>query len=223
MLSPPFSGRMAADGSMIVQCLHTALSISMMQGQMSLRLCWRSCLGHSCNVVTTMVCLEKQGIVRLWVKDAMKPSEFSMMQWQKSLTLRWCSFLGGSSSNIVCSIFAHNGCQYYYYGSMPFHSPVIIQDVRPEIIVASLTLIAMTRQCACGLPFSLLSRPILLLWMDATMQPGDCWIDITIKRWSSIDAHVWDFLRDLPTVVGCSTIVQKMHTATIGSQYTVSM
>jgi len=56
---------------------------------------------------------------------------------------------------------------------MPLHSPVIIQDVGPEIVDALLTLISIMGQYVCGFPFSLLSRPILLLWMDATVQPGD--------------------------------------------------
>ena len=106
---------------------------------------------------------------------------------------------------------------------MPLHSPVIIQDVRPEIVDALLTLISMMGQGACGLPFYLLSQPILLLWMDATMQLGDCSIGMTINRWPSVDAPIWAYLRDILTVIGCSTIVQKMHTASIGSQYTVSM
>ena len=106
---------------------------------------------------------------------------------------------------------------------MPLHSPVIIQDVRQEIVDALLTLISMTGQGACGLPFYLLSRLKLLLWMDATMQPCDCWIGMTINYWCSIDAHFWTHLRDLLTVIGCSTISHKMHTAPIGSQYTVSM
>jgi hypothetical protein len=57
---------------------------------------------------------------------------------------------------------------------MPSHSPVIIQDVRPEIVDGPLTLISITGQGAYGLPFYLLSWSILLLWMDAPMQPGDC-------------------------------------------------
>jgi hypothetical protein len=56
---------------------------------------------------------------------------------------------------------------------MPLHSTVIIQDVGQEIVDALLTLISITGQYACGFPFSLLSRPILLLWMDATVQQGD--------------------------------------------------
>jgi hypothetical protein len=56
---------------------------------------------------------------------------------------------------------------------MPLQNPVIIQDVEPEIVDALLTLISITGQYACGFPFSLLSRPILLLSMDATVQPGD--------------------------------------------------
>ena len=106
---------------------------------------------------------------------------------------------------------------------MPLHSPAIFQDVRPEIVDTPLTLIFMMGQCACGLRLSLVSRPILLLWMDATMHTGDCWIDMTINRWRSVDAYLWPYLRNLLTVIGCTTIVQNMHAASIGSQYTVSM
>jgi len=65
---------------------------------------------------------------------------------------------------------------------MPLHSPVIIQDVGPEIVDALLTLNSITGQYACRFPFSLLSRPILLRWMDATVQRGDYKIDMTIHR-----------------------------------------
>jgi len=65
---------------------------------------------------------------------------------------------------------------------MTLHSPAIIEDVKPEIVGAPLMLISMTGQSACGLPFSLLSWPILLLWMDATLEAVDCWIDMTMNR-----------------------------------------
>jgi len=106
---------------------------------------------------------------------------------------------------------------------MPLHSPVMIQDARPEIVDTPLMLISMIGQQACGLPFYLLRRPILLLWMDATMQPCDCRMGKTINRWHSVEAHLWAHLRDILTVFGCSTIVQTMQTVPIGSQYTVSM
>jgi len=106
---------------------------------------------------------------------------------------------------------------------MPYHSRVIIQDVSPEIIDAPLTLITITGPAACGLPFSTISQPILHCWMDATMQPGDCWIDMSMNYWHSIDAHLRAYLRYILTVIGCSTIVQIMHTASIDSQCTVSM
>jgi hypothetical protein len=56
---------------------------------------------------------------------------------------------------------------------MSLHGLVIIQDVKPEIVDGPLMLISMTWQCSFGFQFSLLSLTILLLWMDATMQPGD--------------------------------------------------
>jgi len=65
MLSQPFSGRKAADSSMIVQGRHAALVFSMMHSQKSLTLRGRSCLGHSLDVGTTMFCLERRAIVQL--------------------------------------------------------------------------------------------------------------------------------------------------------------
>jgi len=41
--------------------------------------------------------------------------------------------------------------------------------------------------------------------------------------WPSVDAHLWAHLRDIPTVIGCSTIVHKIHTVFFGSLYTLSM
>jgi len=62
----------------------------------------------------------------------------SKMQAEKSLTLH--SLLGGSS-NVVAGIFAYKVGQYSDYGSMPLHSPWIIQDARAKIVQALLTLI----------------------------------------------------------------------------------
>jgi len=63
------------------------------------------------------------------------------MQDQKSLTLRWGSFLGGAN-DIVAGQFAHTHGQYCDYGLTLSHSPVVIQDARPEIGDAPLTLIS---------------------------------------------------------------------------------
>jgi hypothetical protein len=75
---------------------------------------------------------------------------------------------------LVCSIFALEGHHYYDYDSMPLDTPVSIEDERPEIVDAPLTLISITGQGACGLPLYLQRRPIHLRLMDATMQPGEC-------------------------------------------------
>jgi len=85
-----------------------------------------------------------------------------MMQDQKLLTLRWRSFLGGGSDMVV-GIFAHNAGQYCHYGLMLSRSLVIIQDARPEISDAPLTLISRTGQRACRLLFYIESRPITRL------------------------------------------------------------
>jgi len=106
---------------------------------------------------------------------------------------------------------------------MPLHSPVIIKDARPDIVDAPMMLIYMIGQGACGLPFYLFRWPIHLYWMDVTMQPCDCWMSKTINCWRSVDGHLWAHLRDILTVIGCSTIGQIMHTVSIGSQYTMSM
>jgi hypothetical protein len=84
------------------------------------------------------------------------------MQDQKSLTLHWRSFLGGGSDMVV-GIFAHKGGQYCHYGLMLSRSLVIIQDARPEIGDAPLTLISRMGQRACRLPFHIESRPITRL------------------------------------------------------------
>jgi len=115
MILQRISRRKAANSWMIVQCRHAALAFSIMQGQKLLTLCWRSYLGHSPNVVATMVCVERRAIVRLWVKDVAKPSQISKMHWQKLFTLRWRSFLGGSR-DIFCCVFTYKGRQNYDYG-----------------------------------------------------------------------------------------------------------
>jgi len=48
--------------------------------------------------------------------------ELSMMRDEKSLTRHWQLFLRGGS-DIVTTIFARKGGQYYDYGSMPLHGP----------------------------------------------------------------------------------------------------
>jgi len=80
---------------------------------------------------------------------------------------------------MVVSSFAHNGGQFSHYGLMLSHSPVIIQDARPEIGDAPLTLISPMGQRACRMPFYIESRPITSLWIDVTMQPFDCGKDQT--------------------------------------------
>jgi hypothetical protein len=181
MLSQPFSHRKATDSSIMLHCRQPARGESGTQGQKSLTLRWCLCLGHCLDVVTIMFCLERQAIVRLWVNVAEKPSGYSIMQCQKLLTLCRPSFLGGSS-DIVLSIFAHKGRKYYDYCLMLWHFSVIIQDIRPEIFDALVTLISMMGQGACYLQFYLLWRPILYFWLDATMQPGDWWMGMTINR-----------------------------------------
>jgi hypothetical protein len=59
----------------------------------------------------------------------------------------------GVSSNIVTSIFAHKDGQYCDYEQMPLDSTVIIEDARPKIVDAWLTLISIMRQGACHFPF----------------------------------------------------------------------
>jgi hypothetical protein len=65
---------------------------------------------------------------------------------------------------------------------MQLHSPVIIQDVKAEMVNTLLTLISMMGQGMYGSLFSLQSWVILLFLMDATMQPGHCGVDLTINR-----------------------------------------
>jgi len=140
------------------------------------------------------------------------------MQDEKSLMLCWCSLLGGSII-IITTICAHKGGQYHTYGLMSLSSPVIIQDARPKIDNAALTLIAQMGQPACHFAFFLQSRPILPLWEDVTMELFDCRQGKTKSRWRSVVAH----LNDILTVIGCSTILQKVQIVIMDSQYIVSM
>jgi len=80
---------------------------------------------------------------------------------------------------MVVGSFAHKGSQYCHYGSMLSHSPVIIQDARPEIGDALLTLISPMGQRAYRLPFYIESPPITRVWIDVTIQPFDCRKDQT--------------------------------------------
>jgi len=59
------------------------------------------------------------------------------------------------------------------------HSPVIIQDARPEIGDTPLMLICRMGQRACRLPFYIQSQPITPFWIDVTMEPFDCRKDQT--------------------------------------------
>jgi len=61
---------------------------------------------------------------------------------------------------MVVGVFAHTGGQYCYYGLMLSRSLVIIQDARPEIGDAPLTLISRMGQQARRLPFHTESRLI---------------------------------------------------------------
>jgi hypothetical protein len=64
---------------------------------------------------------------------------------------------------MVVGIFAHKGGQYCHYGLMLSRSLVIIQDARPEMGDAPLTLISRMGQQACRLLFHIDSRPITRL------------------------------------------------------------
>jgi len=74
--------------------------------------------------------------------------ELTKMQDQKLLTLCWHSFLGGGR-DIITRLRAYKGGQYCDYGQMLAYSQVIIQDARPEIGDAPLTLISRMRKQAC--------------------------------------------------------------------------
>jgi len=59
---------------------------------------------------------------------------------QKLLELHWHSLLWGGT-NIVNTIFAHNGGQHFDCRFMLLHSSLVIEDARPEIVDGPLTLI----------------------------------------------------------------------------------
>jgi len=105
---------------------------------------------------------------------------------------------------------------------MILHSPVSIQNARLEIVDTPLMLISIMGQVPCQLSIYILKPSILPLWVDATMQPFDCWMGKTVNCWHSVDSHLRGHLRGIPTVIGGSTIVHKMHTVINGSQYRVS-
>jgi len=111
------------------------------------------------------------------------------------------------------------GGQYGDYGLLLLLSPVIIQDARPNIVDNLLMLISRMGQSPCSYPFYLYRWPILPLWKEVTMQPFDCERGKTKNRGHSVDAH----LQDIFPVIGSSTIVCKMHTVIIDSQYIISM
>jgi hypothetical protein len=71
-------------------------------------------------------------------------------------------------------IFAYQGGQYCHYGLMLSRTLVYIQDAKPEIGEAPLTLISRMGQQACPLPFHIESRPITSLEIYLKMQPFDC-------------------------------------------------
>jgi len=135
------------------------------------------------------------------------------MQDPKSLMLCWCSMFRGSS-DIVCSIFAQSWGQYCNYWLMPVHCPVIIQKGSPKIIEDHMTLMSMMGLWKCRFPFYLFGRPMLSLWKLVTVQPFDYQRGKTNNCWQSIDTH----LKDILTVIGCLTVVCKIHTALIDSQ-----
>jgi len=80
---------------------------------------------------------------------------------------------------MVVGNFTHKGGQYCHYGLMLSRSLVIIQDARPEIGDAPLTLISQIGQRACRLPCHIESRPITRLSICVMMQPFDCHKDQT--------------------------------------------
>jgi len=64
---------------------------------------------------------------------------------------------------MVVGVLDHNGGQYCQYGLILSCRLVIIQDARPEIGEAPLTLISQMRQLACHLLFHLECWPISCL------------------------------------------------------------
>jgi len=73
--------------------------------------------------------------------------ELLMMPDEKSLMLCWRS-LSGVGSDIVASLSAHKGGQYWVYRFLLLPSRVIIEESRPEIGDTPLTLISRMEQRA---------------------------------------------------------------------------
>jgi len=125
------------------------------------------------------VAISSLALLRIQAADSMIMGQhrciavwLSKMQAQKSLTPRWRLFLGGSSL-ISTTIFAYKGGQYCNYGSMPLHSHWIIQNARPKIIDAPLTLIFRRWKRSRRWPLCPWRWPILRLWLNAVAQSGD--------------------------------------------------
>jgi hypothetical protein len=93
-------------------------------------------------------------------------------------------------------------------------SLVIIQDARPEIGDAPLTLISRMGQWACCLPCHIESWPTTRHSIDVTMQPFDCRKDQTKIVDAPIDVYFWD----IPTVIRCATIMHDSPNVIIDSQ-----
>jgi hypothetical protein len=143
-----------------------------MQAQQSLTLRWRSLLRDSCNIVTVIVVYKGIQIMIMGVCHC-RVLELSKMKEQKSLPHGWRSFLGGGRDIFAC-LCVHQGGQYFDYSLTLLSSPVIVQDARPEISNALLTVISRMGQQAYRLPFYIWIQPVTPIWIEVTIQPVDC-------------------------------------------------
>jgi len=114
-----------------------------------------------------------------------------MLQSEKSLPLCWNSFWG-DSSDVIASVFPHEGGPYFHYVSQRPSLLWITWLTRPKIIDVLLTLIFRMGQEACRFLFWLYRRPMPHFWMSATNRHSDFPRCQTNKRWRSIDAHFQD-------------------------------
>jgi len=131
----------AANTMFMNGCNHSPLRLPKMHSKKSLMHRWRSFWGWCSDRM--VYSFAKTGCPFVGYGER-RPCHHSitLLAKQKLLTLRWRSFLRGSS-NFVPSIFACKGGHYCDYGSMPLHSPWIIQDAWPKIVDAPLTVIFM--------------------------------------------------------------------------------
>jgi hypothetical protein len=143
--------------------------------------------------------------------------ELLMMQDQKSFTFCWLSLWGGGS-NIIAGLGEHKSCQFWDYGFKLWRTPVIIQDARPEISDAPMTLICSMGQRNFPFSFYVSSGPITAPWINVTMKHFDC----PHYRTKIVYSPLTLTLETNKQSFSAHFRMLEIHTVIFDSQYTVS-